>query len=70
MLVDSADGVNEADEGIGEERARRAKKEKEPRRDRREIKRDMTVTRLKLTGPGRRRRSKMRPGPGSLRYTF
>ena len=51
MLVDSADGVNEADEGIGAEgREGRGLKRNLRRRgrDRGEIKRDMTVMRPKL----------------------
>ena len=54
MLVDSADGVNEADEGIEGSKGMGAKKEPRHRREggrgragEGEIKRDMTVTRPK-----------------------
>ena len=53
MLVDSADGVNEADEGIERSKGMGWGLKKEPRHQREgrggegEIKRDMTVTRPK-----------------------
>ena len=49
MLVDSADGVNEADEGIERRKGMGWGLKKEPRRRGKaeEIKRDMTVTRPK-----------------------
>ena len=62
MLVDSADGVNEADEGIEKQGdGMGSKKEPRHRREGRgeegEIKRDMTVTRPK---------TKMRLSPSSV----